>query len=60
MGHVEKRIRDKGIVWRARYRDPTNRERSKTFPRKVDAERFLASVESAKLKGEWIDPEAGK
>ena len=26
--------------WRARYRDPSGRERSKSFARKVDAEQF--------------------
>ncbi len=42
--------------WRARYRGPDRRERSKHFTRKVDAERWLASVEVAKSRGEWIDP----
>ncbi len=56
MGHVEKRIRDKGVVWRARYRDPANRERNKTFTRKIDAERFVASVETSIAKGDWADP----
>jgi hypothetical protein len=37
--------------WRARYRDPSGRERSKSFARKVDAERFLVAVEDAKLRG---------
>ena len=31
----------------ARYRDPSGRERSKSFTRKVDAERFLVAVEEA-------------
>ncbi len=31
--------------WRARYRDPTGKERSRTFERRVDAERFITSVE---------------
>jgi Phage integrase, N-terminal SAM-like domain len=46
--------------WRARYRDPTGRERSKSFARKVDAERFLVSIEDAKLRGAYVDPAAGK
>lgn len=46
--------------WRARYRDPSGRERSKSFARKVDAERFLVSVEDAKLRGAYVDPAAGK
>jgi len=46
--------------WRARYRDPAGRERSKSFARKVDAERFLVSVEDAKLRGAYVDPAAGR
>jgi len=44
----------------ARYIDPDGRERSKTFPRKVDAERFLATVDADLLRGEWIDPRSGR
>jgi integrase len=46
--------------WRGRYRDQSGRERSKSFARKVDAERFLVSVEDAKLRGAYVDPAAGK
>lgn len=65
MGHIQKRERHDAdgrphTSWRARYRDPSGRERSRSFDRKIDAERFLTSIEGAKLKGEWIDPEAGK
>jgi hypothetical protein len=42
--------------WRARYRDPSGRERSKSFTRKVDAERFLVSIEDAKLRGGLCGP----
>lgn len=42
--------------WRARYRDPFGRSRSKTFRRKVDAEQFLTSVGHAKLAGSYVDP----
>jgi hypothetical protein len=42
--------------YRARYRGPDGRERSKVFPRKADAARFLSSVETDKARGEWIDP----
>ncbi len=42
--------------WRARYRGPDGRERSKHFPRKVDAERWLASVTTSTARGEWVDP----
>jgi integrase len=53
MGNIQKRESGK---WRARYRDPSGRERARHFRRKIDAERWLASVENAKHRGEWIDP----
>ncbi len=56
MAHVEKRSRNGKLTWRARYRTPAGVERSKTFARKVDAERFLASVENAKVSGSYVDP----
>ena len=46
--------------WRARYRDPAGRERSKSFARKIDAERFLVAIEDAKLRGAYVDPAAGR
>jgi integrase-like protein len=46
--------------WRARYRDPSGRERSRSFARKIDAERFLVAIEDAKLRGAYVDPAAGK
>jgi integrase len=46
--------------WQARWRDPTGVQRSKNFPRRIDAERFLVTVESRKLAGAYIDPRAGR
>lgn len=43
-------------VWRARYRDPAGRERARHFARKVDAERFLATVQADMLRGVYVDP----
>ena len=42
--------------WRARYRDPAGRSRSRTFRRKVDAEQFLAATITDMRRGDWIDP----
>ncbi len=42
--------------WRARYRGPDKRERSKHFDRKVDAEKWLAAMSVSKDRGEWVDP----
>lgn len=57
MGSVAKRPDGR---WRARYRDPAGRERSRHFPRKLDAQRWLATVEVALGRGEWLDPSLGK
>lgn len=60
MGHVERRQLKNGTSWRARYRDPSGRERTRTFRRRIDAERFLAGVTSSVHTGDWIDPELGQ
>ncbi len=49
-----------GMSWQARWRDPTGSQRSKNFPRRVDAERFLVTIEARKLAGTYIDPRAGR
>ena len=50
----------KGTKWRARYRAPDGSSRSKIFHRKIDAERFLTSIEHSKLVGAYTDPSAGR
>src|SRR4051794_2000645 len=50
----------KGAKWRARYRTPDDGTRSRTFDRKVDAERFLTNIEHRKLTGAYVDPSAGR
>ena len=57
MGNVSKRPNGR---WRARYRDPAKREHARDFSRRLDAERWLATVETAKSRGEWLDPALGK
>jgi hypothetical protein len=42
--------------WRARYRDASGREHARHFARKVDADRWLASVKTSLARGEWVDP----
>ena len=56
MAFIEKRGPKR---WRARTRGPNGRERSKTFERRSDAERWLTSQESSKLQGAWVDPLSG-
>jgi integrase len=55
VGHVQRRNGN----WIARYLSPDGRERSKSFRRKLDADRYLAAVEAGKLRGEWVDPKLG-
>lgn len=52
----------KGLRYRVRYIDPSGRERSKSFPdrQKRAADDFLVSIEGDKLKGNYIDPAAGR
>jgi integrase len=46
----------RGSRWRARYRDPSGRTRSKTFERRVDAQQFLDVTSADKHRGEFADP----
>lgn len=52
MGFIEKR----NGGYRARYRDPAGHLTSRTFRRKVDADRFLREMEVDVSRGSWIDP----
>ena len=60
MASVEKRSRGGRARWYARYRDPSGKQRVKVFDRKVDADRFLTTIEGAKLAGAYIDPARAK
>jgi integrase len=60
MASIEKRIRDGRASWRAHYRTPSGAQRNKSFARKIDAERFLASIESSKVTGTYVDPALAK
>lgn len=50
----------KGNRWQARYVDLEGGEHTRTFARKQDAERFLATVTADLVRGEYVDPGAGK
>ena len=56
MAHIRRHPVDE-TKWQVRYVDPIGRERSRTFRRKVDAEKYLIHVEAQKQRAEWIDPE---
>jgi integrase len=57
MGSIQRIDRPK--PWRARYRAPDGRQHSKSFKRKIDAERWLRAEEGRADRGEWVDPTAG-
>lgn len=60
MASIDKRVRDGKVSWRVRYRDPQGKQRNKSFPRKVEASAFAATVETSKLTSNYINPNAGK
>jgi integrase len=60
MASIERRTRAGRVRWLVRYRDPTGRQRAKTFDRKVDAETWLAETQVALASGRWRDPARGR
>lgn len=60
MAHIRDRGKTYSRRWQARYRDPAGREKSKTFERKADAQRWLDEVTADLVTGRYIDPRAGK
>ena len=60
MAHVDKISTGRGLRYRARWRDPDGSEKSKTFDRKSDADRFASKVEHDVNVGGYIDPHAGR
>ena len=59
MGSIQHRG-DRTKPWRARFNGPDGRQRSKSFERKVDAERWLRAELGKLDRGEWLDPQAGR
>jgi integrase len=47
-------------AWRARWRSPEGKTRGKVFARKRDADVHVATVESAKATGAYVDPGRGR
>lgn len=54
------RIESRNGRYRARVWAPDGRERSKTFDRRSDAERWAVTQEADKHRGSWIDPTLGR
>lgn len=48
-------------TWRARFRPvPGGPQITQTFPRKVDAQRWLAEQSASVVTGQYVDPKAGR
>ena len=47
-------------IWRARYRDDAGKEHAKHAKRKVDAQRWLDQQTAALVRGDHVDPKAGR
>lgn len=69
MAHIQdRRGRGGRRPWRVRYRAPKDhpdpkkrgKELSESFAKKIDAERFAATVEADKARGTWVDPDRGR
>ncbi|HZU80056.1 MAG TPA: tyrosine-type recombinase/integrase [Acidimicrobiales bacterium] len=56
MGYISKR----SGKWQAAYRAPDGRERTATFDKKVDAQRWINTNQADMARGVWIDPKAGE
>ena len=46
--------------YRARYRDETGKEHARHFAKKANAQRWLDEVTAAVVRGDYVDPAAGK
>ncbi|ALE72992.1 integrase [Pseudonocardia sp. EC080625-04] len=57
MGFIDKTPEGR---YRAYFRDPSGKQRSKTFRLKKDATTFLAEIETSKTRGAYVSPHAGR
>ncbi len=55
MASIEKRTSNGTTSYYARYRDPSGHSGSRSFSRRTDAQKFLATTEAAKLTGNYVD-----
>lgn len=56
MGSISRRKRAGGVSWDVRWRDPDGDHRKRAFHRRVDAERFLSTVSTDIIRGDYVDP----
>ncbi len=60
MAHIKDRGKGLERRWQARYRNPDGHEKSRTFARKIDAQRWLDQVTADLVTGRYVDPRAGR
>ena len=60
MAHIRDRGRQYERRWQARYRDLDGQQVSRTFKRKIDAQRWLDEVTADLVTGRYVDPRAGR
>jgi integrase len=47
-------------AWRGAYRDEAGKQHTKSFKRQIDAKRWIATEEAKVVRGDWVNPAAGK
>ncbi|WP_300404154.1 site-specific integrase [Nocardioides sp.] len=47
-------------AWRGAYRDEAGTQHTKSFKRQTDAKRWVATEEAKVVRGDWVNPAAGK
>lgn len=47
-------------AWRGAYRDEAGKQHTKSFKRQIDAKRWVATEEAKVVRGDWVNPSAGK
>jgi integrase len=61
MASIRKKVTSAGSTrYEVVYRDPTGRQRSKSFGRKVDAQQYCNTIETDLARRDWIDPRTAK
>lgn len=61
MASIRKRTAADGTPrYEVRHWDPAGKQRSRSFKRRKDADKFAATTEADKVRGEWLDPEHGR
>lgn len=49
-----------GRAWRGAYRDEAGKQHTKSFNRQIEAKRWVSTEEAKVVRGDWVNPAAGK